>query len=168
MGYTTDFEGGITLNKRLSPDQINYLKTFSATRRVMRDPSKLKNMPDPVREAVGLPIGEHGCYYVGDAENYGQNDNGSVIDMNKPPHGQPGLWTQWVPTEDGIGIEWDGGEKFYYYVEWMKYLLEHFIKHWGLVANGEITWSGEDRDDMGKIIVIDNVVTVKTGKVFYQ
>ena len=27
----------------------------------------------------------------------------------------PGIWCQWVPTDDGKGIEWDGGEKFYNY-----------------------------------------------------
>jgi hypothetical protein len=34
--------------------------------------------------------------------------------------GFPGFWCQWVPSADGCGIEWDGGEKFYAYDKWLQ------------------------------------------------
>jgi hypothetical protein len=36
------------------------------------------------------------------------------------------------------------------------------------MLNGEITWEGEDSNDLGKIIVTDNVVEVKTGTITYE
>ena len=47
---------------------------------------------------------------------------------------QPGLWCQWVPNASGTAIVWDEGEKFYYYIEWIKYLIEHFLRAVGLQA----------------------------------
>lgn len=79
----------------------------------------------------------------------------------------PGIWCDWAPTEDGMGIEWNGAEKFYDYVEWLQYIIDNFIKHWGYVLNGEVTWEGEGSGDLGKIIVKDNVVTHKRGRIVY-
>ncbi len=80
----------------------------------------------------------------------------------------PGFWCQWVPTEDGMGLEWDGNEKFYNYVEWLEYLIEKFFIPWGIKLNGEVEWEGEESGDLGIIIVKDNEVTTKEGKVTYQ
>lgn len=44
----------------------------------------------------------------------GASDEGGgfILDPHKPPGSQPSLWLQWVPTADGRGIRWDGGEDF--------------------------------------------------------
>jgi hypothetical protein len=73
-----------------------------------------------------------------------------------------------VPNEEGTAIEWDGGEKFYYYIEWITYLIDNFIGPWGYVLNGTVQWYGEDRDDIGMIIIKDNTVSVKTAKLFWD
>ena len=39
---------------------------------------------------------------------------------NTPPFGQPGLWCQWVPTDDGHALVWNGHEKFYRSSGWMR------------------------------------------------
>ena len=101
-------------------------------------------------------------YFVGGVGDFGQDDDPSVIDHNDPPKNQPGLWCQWVPSADGGGIEWNGGEKFYYYVEWLNYIIKNFLIPWGLVLNGTVKWRGEDFDDAGKILVKDNVVSKVT------
>ena len=119
-------------------------------------------LPDPFRNAVGLPIGNEAEYFVGGVGDFGQDDDLSVIDHNDPPKNQPGLWCQWVPSADGEGIEWNGGEKFYYYVEWLNYIIKNFLIPWGLVLNGTVKWRGEDFNDAGKIIVKDNVVSKVT------
>jgi hypothetical protein len=118
-------------------------------------------------DKVGLDVGPEGAYYCG-CGYAGQGEDESIVDFNIPATGQPGLWCQWVPTEDGTGIGWNGAEKFYNYVEWLDYLIKHFLKPWGLVLNGEVEWQGEDQGDVGKIIVKDNVVTTKKAKITWE
>jgi hypothetical protein len=161
MGYTTDFSGVFKLDKPLTAEHAAYLKKFSDSRRMKRDSEKAAKLPDPEREAVGLPVSHEGAYFVGGYGYMGQDGDGSVLDHNAPPVGQPGLWCQWVPTEDGDGIEWDEGEKFCSYVEWLEYLIEHFLKPWGYVLNGEVSWRGEDFYDVGTITVEDNEVSTR-------
>lgn len=165
MGYTTTFTGAFTLAQPLSAAQCAYLRAFSETRRVKRNAEVTRKLPDPRRAAVGLAVvGREGGYYVGGPDYAGEG----ILDENHPPAGQPGLWCQWVPSEDGLRIEWDGGEKFYHYVAWLKYLIEHFLKPWGHVLNGEVEWAGEDPSDRGKIVVKNNAVTTLRATIRYE
>jgi hypothetical protein len=181
MGYTTDLFGAFKLDKPLKPEQVAYLLAFSGSRRIKRNAKLVKKFEDPLRVAVGLPIGDEGEYFVAGGSNPERSRD--IINYNDPPAGQPGLWCQWTPNQEnpdhhygshdydapeGTEIGWDGGEKFYYYVEWLKYIIEHFLKPWGYVLNGEVKWQGERRDDIGLIIVKDNVVTEKIGRVVYK
>lgn len=188
MGYTTDFTGEFTLDKPLTSAHTAYLKQFSETRRMKRDEKVAATLPDPVREAVGLPVGPEGSYFVGGCGSFGQGYDESVVDSNTPPgqlkfgsgkwedneklirsgQCQPGLWCQWTPTELGDGIVWNGAEKFYHYVEWLKYLIEHFLKPWGYVLGGEVEWQGEDPADSGKIEVENNEVYVRNAMVTFS
>lgn len=170
MGYTTDFEGRFNLDRPLAPEHKAYLEAFAGTRRMGRDVTLVAKLPDPLREAVDLPAGPQGAYYVGSSSDgqFGQGKDESIVDFNHAPSSQPGLWCQWVPSSDGTAIEWDGGEKFYSYVEWLEYLVENFLGKWGYKLNGTVTWEGEDRSDKGKIIVKDNVITTKRGRTVYR
>jgi len=159
MGYTTNFEGKFDLDHTLKPEHRAYLARFQETRRMKRREALAAERVDGLREAVGLPIGREGGYFVGEAGRGGPNSGPDVVNPNRPPTGQPGLWCQWAPDELGTAIEWDGGEKFYYYVEWLEYLIAHFLGPWGYVLNGEVAYQGEEDDDRGTIEVIDNVVT---------
>ena len=108
--------------------------------------------------------GANGQYYA-----HPKGDDGyGVLDYNRPPQGQPGLWCQWVLTPDGKELKWDGGEKFYEYEKWLQYLIDNFFSKWGIKLNGKIKWSGEDSSDVGMITVKNNVMTVKHGTVIYR
>jgi hypothetical protein len=168
MGYTTDFTGEFSLDKPLTTEHAAYLKAFSSTRRVARDVAATEKRPDPLRVAVNLPVGEQGGYFVGADGFAGQERHESILDSNRPPSGQPGLWCQWTPSDDGTAIVWDEGEKFYDYVKWLSYLIDNFLKPWGYVLNGEVEWEGEESDDMGKIVVKNNAVSTKKGVVRYE
>ena len=167
MGYSTNFNGSFELDKPLTEEHRAYLEAFNNTRRMARDASKAALLDDPVRIAAGLPIGERGAYYVGAKGHAGQDQDDSILDYNLPPKCQPGLWCQWTPSEDGAEILWDQGEKFYRYVEWLEYLIEHFLQPWGYTLTGAVEWDGEDREDLGQICVKDNVVETKYGKIVY-
>lgn len=122
---------------------------------------------DVLHAHVGLPLGTEGEYFVGGEGFMGQERDCSIVDYNCPPSTQPSLWCQWIPNEDGTQIEWDGNEKFYSYVEWLEYIIEHFLKPWGISLTGAMKWFGEDRDDIGVIIVDNNKVTVREGTIVY-
>lgn len=168
MGYTTTFRGRFALDRPLEIWHRIYLEHFASTRRMRRDPSVLRHLDDPLREAVGLPIGPQGGYFIGDFESLSAQHDGhlpsrlgdiapdSILDPNEPPIGQPGLWCGWTPSVDGRGIEWDGVEKFYAFDAWLEYLIEHFLGRWGYRLDGAVRWQGEHVDDRGELRVAGN------------
>ncbi len=173
MGISTTFDGSFILDHRLLPEHSAYLAKFSQTRRMKWSVELLKDRIDPVREAVGLPIGSEGSYFVGgESRPIWQGGDPAIIDGNQPPAGQPDLWCHWIPTEDGTAIVQDGGDKFYSYTDWLVYLIEHFLKPWGYILNGSVrgesdeisAWSEEAQAELpcierSEIVVKDNVVT---------
>lgn len=163
MGYSTDFSGRFDVTPPLSRDMVAYLDNFAGTRRMLRDPEVIKEIyPDWEDDCFFGELGVDGEYFVGAGGDFGQAHDDSIIDYNRPPADQPGLWCQWVPTDDGTALEWDQGEKFYAYVPWLYYLMEHFLIPNGYTLNGTVHYEGEDRDDVGDIIVEDNCVSVVT------
>lgn len=159
MGYTTDFYGSFTITPPLSPEQVAYINKFSKTRRMGRVVGLAEQYPDPIRVAVGLPIGENGAYYTGSLARCDMPyEDPMTPDVNRPPTGQPGLWCQWVAADDGTELQWDEVEKFYAYVDWLEYLIEHFFTTWGKVIAGKVAWQGEESDDRGTIWAKNNEV----------
>lgn len=67
---------------------------------------------------------------------------------------------QWEIGDDRKTVKWDGGEKFYEYIEWLQKLIDEFFKPWGYQLNGRVEWYGEERKDTGCIKVTDNVIKV--------
>jgi hypothetical protein len=140
MGYTTDFAGEWTLNKPLDDFTYNFLRNLSDTRRMGRTVSEDK-------------YGIEGEFYIEDLEDSGQRLNPNIIDYNRPPITQPGLWCDWKPTEDRKYIEWNQSEKFYYYIEWIEYILSKILLPLGYKLDGTIDWRGEDFYDTGEIVL---------------
>ena len=140
MGYTTEFDGQFSITPSMKPEHVKYINQFSETRRMKRDAKIAETFSDPVRIAVGLPIGKFGEYFVGSPENCGQNHDASILSINDPSPTQPGLWCNWSITEDGNYLEWNGSEKFYYYTEWLEYIIKNFLNIWGYTLNGVITY----------------------------
>ena len=162
MGYTTEFRGVFDLIPKLNPTQVAYLNKFAETRRMKRNVLLASVISDPIRLAVNLPIGDDAEYFVGASGCMGQNfDDISIVESSRPPATQPNLWCKWIPSVVGDSLEWNTIEKFYDYVEWLEYIITHFLKPWGIVANGSVRWRGEDFDDMGVITVNNNVVSSK-------
>lgn len=163
MGYTTEFRGRVEIAPPLTAAQILYVNKFCNTRRMKRDAKKAAEMPDPLRIAVNLPIGDEAGFFVGGLGYAGQDRDPSILNYNEPPKGQPGLWCQWEITDDGRYLQWNGAEKFYNYVEWMAYLIDHVFKSWRCVLTGRIEWQGEEEGDTGVIVLKENVVSSRIG-----
>ena len=181
----TDYINKFCETRRMKRDVNKLMKMYDGK---YGHPTPKTNTPEGI-------YGIDGEYFVKDDGIMGQEDDGSIIDFNCTP-GQvtyddpnysdfnqrwqenekrimngicsPGLWCQWMLYNDGTELGWDGGEKFYQYVPWLKYLIEHFFEPWGIKLNGEILWQGEETNDFGKIIVKDNIVTKKIGRIEYH
>lgn len=160
MGYQTDFQGSFAITPQMTNAHRAYINQFNRTRRMKRNPDKTVMLPDATREAVMLPVGVDGEFFVGSKEDFGQDHTPDILEYNSPPSTQPGLWCQWEVNEDGE-LAWDEGEKFYNYVEWLEYLIANMLSPWGYKLNGQVRWKGEDSDDAGTITVTDNLVDAK-------
>ena len=174
MGYTTSFYGELKFNRPLSQALADYINAFSRTRHVRRDPNDVKQIFPNWKELCWKgDLGLEGEYFVGpriDVERSAFNSEEDVYewrkrverangikDDNEHPTGVPGLWCQWIVNEKGE-LCWSGGEKFYDYCEWLRYLIERFFQPEGYVLNGRILYTGERADDFGYIFVSDNQV----------
>lgn len=155
MGYDTNFNGFVGIEPSITDAHRAYIVAFSRTRRMKRDAKIAETLPDPIRLAVGLPIGEEGCFFVGGSGYMGQERDASVIEHNEPPNRQPELWCKWTVSWRGSSyvLEWNECEKFTDYIQWMRYLVDTFFAPWGYTLNGTIEWQGEDADDRGRLIV---------------
>lgn len=145
MGYSTSFEGQVAIAPPLNPTEIAYLRDFAESRRHQR------------------PEGPYSTH------DYSYSELGHP-DYNTPPDGQPALWCNWEPTDDGTGIRWNGAEKFYDATKWMQYLIDHFLKPEGAAkgqpgfeaftfdhtVNGVIQAQGDDPADAWELLVLDN------------
>ena len=107
MGYTTDFLGHVDITPALNEAEVSYLEAFRRSRRHHR--------PGGPYEVPGNPYAEEEL--ASDVEAY-----------NRPAQGQPQLWCQWQPCWSGCCLSFDGGEKFYEPVRWMRYLIDHFLR----------------------------------------
>ncbi len=158
MGYTTEFEGHVTISPPLSAEEVGYINKFSESRRMHR---------------------KKGPYYLGTGP-YGQDREADVINYNSPDPTQPGLWCQWAASESGETVQWNGTEKFYEADRWMEYLIEHFIGpkpkaaeklpfFTGHTVSGSILAQGEEISDRWTLKVLDSKVSVvKMGAPTYE
>jgi len=166
MGYHTDFHGEFTIDKPVDEDTYKLLDGLNKTRRMKRSVTKLakrlKITPQKCKKLYGTDCE----FWVRDDKDCGQTQTEDIVDYNKPPESQPGLWNHWAIDEDKQTILWDEGEKFYEYIEWIKYLIDKILAPRGYVVKGIVSWSGEEDEDMGEIHVENNIVLVKHATIF--
>lgn len=168
------------LETLLTPTQLKHAKALK------KDGILLDISTIPDNRTAAQIYGEEGEFF---AHPKGEDRIG-VIDYNRPPKQisstdflrdwktnqklkvegkcQPGLWCNWIITPDGKYLEWNGAEKFHDYVEWLQYLITNFFQPWGIKLNGQIKWSGDDTSDVGIIMVKNNTIKTKQGKIVYQ
>ena len=107
MGHTTDFIGHIDIEPSLNDDEIAYLTAFSESRRCYREGGPYAVPGNPAAE---------------------RDEDIPTAQANTGAEGQPGYWCDWVPCWDGCCLAYNGNEKFYGSVPWLKYLIQHFLK----------------------------------------
>lgn len=208
MGYTTDFWGEIKIEPPLNEQEISFLNNFGGTRRMARrkgayfckDTANFgQNDAEDVIDHNGTGCITHEYIPNPDYDpsiRYGQpgyqtpNIRRELAEPLCPPEWdtpavQPGLWCQWVPTDDGSALVWNETEKFYNSADWMVFIIDNFLKPGAFattpkgqelvalagderfaaftfdhVCSGVIDAQGEENDDTWRLVVIDNVVRV--------
>jgi len=134
MGYFTSWTGCLSIYPTLPPSITAYLNHFLEHRHVL---TKGPNA---------------GAYDIEDPHP------GVVVDYNSPPPGQPFVWCDWR-LQDGRSL-FISRRRNYRSIEWLQYLIHHFIAPCGCVVNGRMNWSGEEDGDSGSLFVENNVVRV--------
>ena len=74
--------------------------------------------------------------------------------------GMPSQWCQWKVGTDWQSIVWDGGEKFYGYIGWIRHINDKFLKPQKYVLNGIVAFQGEELKDSGRIVATDGKIEV--------
>lgn len=72
--------------------------------------------------------------------------------------GMPDTWCQWAVTRDGRHIEWNGGEKFYYYQEWLQWIVDYLESY---TLSGSIEYQGEETGDSGTLVIENGKAVLK-------
>lgn len=160
MGYNTEFQGYFFINRPLDEDTQKIIKGLNYTRRVKRDPNKLAKELDITTEECIRLYGKECEFYFNFDGDFGQSKTGGIIDYNSPPDCQPSIWCHWKYNKDYNSIEWDCGDKFYEYTDWIKYIIKEVLQPKDYKLNGTVDWIGEELDDRGKIIIKDNEVEI--------
>ncbi len=164
MGYNTDFRYSFDItfkDESKKKEIITLVNGLAGTRRMKRDMS----LADFPLELEPSAYGIEGEFYFPPIEGnnwLGQEKDSTVLNSNYPPLTQPGLWLQWIIVDnedDSYTLEWDGSEKFYEYVAWLRYLLDYIFIPGEVVLNGEVEYRGEEWDDHGTITIKDNIIT---------
>ena len=160
MGYNTDFNGCFITTPPVPETLENFINAFANIRHVKRNIEKIRELdPDWQEHCFNGDIGKEGSFYI---PSQNKRDE-TITDYNSPPEDAPGLWCQWVMT-DNQTLEWDGNEKFYAYTEWLEYLISNFFQPSGILLNGSVKWSGDAMDDIGTILCHNNKVETVYGE----
>ncbi len=159
MTDKTTFKASLTLDKPLTREQIAYIQKFATTRRVRRKEKLTATRPDALRHAVNLPAGSQGAFFVGETGELGEDISFDVLNSNEAPSGQPDIWCPWSVDNDGHHLIVSVDNKNYLYImDWLKYIIQHFIQPWGLLLNGEIEFQPLHSTNFQTISVKNNVI----------
>lgn len=74
--------------------------------------------------------------------------------------GMPSLYCQWRVGDDWQSIMWDGDEKFYGYIGWIRLINDRYLRPRGHVLNGEVAFQGEEVKDCGRIVATNGRIQV--------
>ena len=107
MGLHTTYVGHIGIEPPLSAEEIDFARRFGHTRHY-----------DSGSPGVRLAL------HPADDDSSGASD---VSSYNRPAPGMPGLWCPWTICKEGCCLHWDGIEKPYDGMAWLRYLIEEFL-----------------------------------------
>jgi hypothetical protein len=154
MGYSTDFNGDFNITPQPSEEFSDKFNEWKDSRRVAIDVTKLPSdvLVNSSKYTIFGDIGKDGSLLIGQ-----DSMNAPHVPNYNSPGSMPGLWCQWE-IDSEFNLAWDGGEKFYHYIDWLYWLIENIFEPQGFTLNGECEWCGEEREDYGVIRITNNKI----------
>ena len=155
MGLHTTYVGHVVIDPALSAEEIDFVRRFGHTRHYDTGEEGLRLALHPADDdASAAP----------DASAY-----------NRPVPGMPGLWCPWTVCKDGCCLHWDGIEKPYDALAWLRYLIDEFLREgarsdvaekYGLTGNhvldGMVVGERHETGELFAIEVTGNEVSRRT------
>lgn len=143
MGYNTDWNGELTLSRKLTPVEQKEWDTIQSE----RHDSKY-NYGDDKREFPSIWCGFEVVKVHSDYELASLSFKGVNV------------------------FRWDSGEKTYEGIGWIKFFLNK-LKEWSekgerIYAEGEMEWRGEEDTDMGRVVIETNKRSTLPNGAFHQ
>jgi hypothetical protein len=152
MGLHTTYLGRARITPALSADEVEFVRAFNHTRHC-GDRGPLDVVLHPADDAP-----------AGDVEGY-----------NRGSRGMPGLWCPWTACGQGCCLHWDGAEKPYSPEQWLRYVIDTFLRPGAALADnpaarrlgltfdhvleGVIVGERQETTELFALEVRDNVVT---------
>ncbi|EYF06103.1 DNA-directed RNA polymerase subunit alpha C-terminal domain-containing protein [Chondromyces apiculatus] len=155
MGYRVKQDGHLDISPPLDPAQTAWVRAFAQARRFRRHAERIAAAPDPLREAVGLPVGAEGVFYTGALQDPSDE---TIADWNAPADPVPSLYAAWTVSEDGarlIGCD---------DATWPSIWLEVFVgilRGWGRRLSGQVWLHGDDPADVSRVEVEEDRVVLR-------
>lgn len=147
----THLLGRFELSRPLRSSEEAYLRAFVTVPHRKMDSEKLADVPEkygntlPKRPRKSV-FGTEGEYFVGSPREFPE-----LVVSSEPPATQPSCWCHW--QFQGTEITWNGEEDFEKPVEWLRYIIRHFLDPWGIGVDGAVQWQGDTAMDRGTISV---------------
>ena len=139
LGYTTIWNGYLSIHPPLPPTVTRYIACFSGRRHVLMQP----------RHEGSGEFAFDSLLPQGDGDDGNIQD---VLDFNAPPPSQPVVWCDWQVDPLGTTLT-ISRPRNYRSAEWLKYLIEKFI-----APCSSQVWRGEEPGDEGYLHVNRNVI----------
>lgn len=174
MGYHTEIKGGYVVTGNITPSLVSFVNEYNKARHYKVNMDAILLYFPSIVEQHGLngSAGKNGEFLTLDVYHYGKG----FADYNTyNPSCPDSFWCQWalfddydasdpistcyeINEKDALWLKWDGGEKFYEYEEWLRFLILNVFEPNGVLLNGAVITYGEGYADSEYIVVKNNEI----------
>lgn len=154
------FRGVFTLQPAPSPAQAAYLKAFLAVQHGYWPVQYVSKQPDPLREAVSLPLGEDAAFFVGHQNNKLQGRNPFIDKCHGcrvGPGGQPHCGIcPWHLSQDATQLKPDNKGITMMPMKWLGWIITHFLQPWNINITGKVFLEDPCTSQEGTLVALSN------------
>lgn len=150
------FQGSFNLTPGLSEAQASYLQAFLAVQHGFWPSEYVQQQADPLREAVGLPLGEDAAFYVG---HYSNGLKGRHPFINKHITISPGPGDQphcgncpWQLSPDSSKLVPDKKKLAAMPLKWLGWLVSNILTTWKINVTGVASYDDPCTSQEGRVV----------------
>ena len=150
------FQGAFNLTPALSAAQAAYLDAFLAVQHGFWPPEYIRQQPDLLRDAVGLPLGEDAAFYVGHCSN-GLKGRHPFIDKHRTTSPGPGDQPHcgrcpWQLSSDQRQLLPSKKKLTTMPLKWLAWLVTYILAPWKINLTGLASYDDPCTSQEGRIV----------------